>query len=767
MILNLIKLKGDMATQKQDMAGYSSSGGVTASQMNPMYYLRDKTERKNLLSTNSGSGGASVAQKAVVLTMQEQKLLQLKADHPDYSAFMIDMAMYQDEQETKERHRKEREVMQTKKERRLAARFKAIDELVSLPTVLDSNGNPAALDKKALAWMKHYHPQLAEQWSKLISLSLSVMGPATQQKIEDPDVLDARELQKIEEMDKDMQAHLKRGHEALRYKEGVTKFHLSKYEERSAKAGEARLAVAEEFQKALSARVKHVEKASLAKEAALSARVETVRQKLEERFAEQQQRLKAIEKARARQRSNSPDRTEVLSARRQQLVSEKARENDEKMRKSEEVLAEEKKRVDDRRKQVIQAHAKANETLATLEKDKREENRYIRQKHYAHHQKVLESNIQGLEQAVSTNDKKLTRLMKEIDTHEDRREAFLASVAARPLEMEQAVLSRSAEQEGSGQHISVPRYAQEIRHVSPRIDLTRMASTATVFPATDGAAEDKRDLAYLNRLKEVADYTEGTRDLAAKDKALLDAEKRKKTYLEELQEYHGKRLTEKIEKCQAQKEVVLTAHMSNLEKKLQREAAKHREFVPVPPLLFKGAKQPVERVVSPRRFQLSPKSPAPPQSPGRLRPVDARLQEASQRVEALEEQNTAALREAHEQQLAKEEAIRKAQRTYVKDVRERAAFLHERKAEAHEAKMEQLYRDASLDSSRKKVLLASERAEHLKETQAAELNAKLEAKMVSAQRSRMEREKKADERILSEVRKRDDHHRNMFQLKTV
>jgi hypothetical protein len=771
------------------MAATEPTGGhVSAESQTPLYYLRGMTSSDRTYAGNGGSSSSgAITGGGGLLSLEESRRIQLREEHPTYNEFMIDMTLYQEQQSAREVNRKKREAMEKNKERRLAARLKEVDALVSLPTLKDAKGNPVPLDKKALAWLRQYHPHLADQFNRLIRLSVSVVDSAQQRNVLTDEQVEARVSARELELNAKAEEHEKQRLKGRQLRVDRLEWFRGEYEKRKSKAEIKRGADEEQIAKETLAVSRQRSDAAISRR---QQQLEASSRALHDDLLERSLRLEEHRRQVARQGRNadpqrhrhvpsSPLRAEVIAESAKSRNAERESQHVELMAS---VSAKDKERADSLRLAQVEAQKKIDAVAA----DRKALTDYQHSAHTTHSKQVIGRCVESLEAALKHKQLSMSETQKRIDAALLRREAASAVVAERARDTavfvvsEDLVAGSSSSSRGGGGGSgmeSPPRYAQSIGNLSPRSSAANMSRIASQRKEKDSPKKhsSRHDVEVLVKATAL-DEQKYAASLAALDRSVKEvsnATKRRDEYIEDTTQQHQQRAKHDAQ-VRARHEQQLAEELALRMSKIEAEDGKVRTFIPHPPRLYKGMKVPAERrshSLSPsRRAATSPKSAeavraAAQQDQDRRKMFDEHLGDVKGRFMDHAASKRAHAMEAHDQQLIRETAAAESRREALRELqyetkrsdasRHRAA--EQRLQRALQERLERTYDDSATSS-------ASARRAEAQLAQSSRTHDATVEKQQRADARRGEMHQREESRILDDVRTRQLKHQHMFQV---
>lgn len=700
----------------------------------PLYHLAN--DRKSTPSTAVGAG-----QTIVVPTLQQARAAQIQQQHPEYTPFMVGVALYQEEQLEKKEQNLRRERAEKQKEARVAAQFRQVDKMMSLPQVLQPDGTVAPLDRKAMAWLHAYHPQIGKTMEKLLHLGTSANRCGLMDTILERDEQRAAEL--AADAEKDMMEHERRAkeiqeerrtyfaHKAATMRQKAAKVHENHDEKES-----------ENLKKLLKQSEESLEAAERRKMSLLAQKQLSVREKQRDFSPEKIFHILSEgtpkhppNTSQSKQgRDPSPQTTEpasspivaMFNATNRTLTSQRSSERSPRAPKSPPTVPDH------------------TERLQNLEREKEELRLHTIAVHESKRKKVEDRILAGLETTLKQSEKvKLSRIAA-IEKANVAREELLADRADRALTSRGKLTGCSPPSKATG------------RKPSPEVQITASPRNQP-DRRTDLTAQ--RLQAHFEQQEEL--YQQRAAALAESEKRLQQAAAQRKEEQSDRKLLHDAR-SKRIEKVQQNKAGQDQAAFLELWKKVQNEDAP-RKFVPRPPLIArldrkaadveeaaedKGYHKSAERVRSPQKRSLSEtRTHSPPTCAPSLR---------------REQKPSTARQERHALQIAKEEAAAAA----------RAELLAAKKSYASSAYREERFaKNASRlesppvnDQWRDTLNTASARARIARNEHVAQQFEAAESRRRAAAQRRAERQAEKEKALKEDLDKRASAHQNMFVL---
>ncbi|CUG86560.1 Hypothetical protein, putative [Bodo saltans] len=774
------------------MATEPIGGHVSAEAQTPLYYLRgqqhqsDRSSGGNNINTNSGSNsnGMIGAAPIKILSLEEARRIQLRDEHPTYNEFMIDMTLYQEQQSAREVNRKRRETIEKQKERRLAARLKEVDTLVSLPSLKDANGNPVPLDKKAFAWLRQYHPQLADQFTRLIRLSVSVVDSAQQRNVLSNEEVESRVSARELELKNKADEHEKQRMKERQQRVDRLEWFRTEYEKRKTKAEIQRGADEQKLAKeTLSDSRQKIEAATARRQQQMEAASRALHEDLLERsnrLQEHQREVIRQENApafpspsfqrRSHHSSANSSRRGIPLRAEEIAAASKARNTERDAQHAEGMLtvqAKAKERADGLR----QAQLDAQKKLDALEADRKALTAYQHSAHTTHSKQVIGRCVESLELALKNKQATIDSTEKRIDAAVLRREAASAAVAERARDS--AVFTGTKDASSvSNEGTESPRYASSIGNLSPRSSVANMSRIAALqeereSPKKKASSSSRHDVNVLAKATEM-DEQKYTASLAALDRAekeAMNASKRRGEYIDDIAQQRQLRAKHDA-KVRERHEKQLEDEMKLRLSKVEAEDGKVRVFIPQPPRLYKGMKVALERPhVSPPRIAKPTSARTRNAQRDAQRTFNGHLSEVKERFQENVTSKRTHTLEAHDQQLHRETAAEESRRSTLRElqyetkrndvVRHRAA--DQRVDGAMHERLERTYDHTKLNS------VSSRRNEALF-AQTARSHDTTVTKQQLAEARRDEVHEREERRVLDDVQQRQQKHQRMFQL---
>lgn len=740
------------------MASEPTGGFVSLEAQTPLYYLRNGVGRNAAGSTAIGSGAQS---------LEDARRAQLRAEHPEYNAFMIDMALYQEQQAAREVNRKKREDLERGKERRLAARLKEVDRLVSLPTLKDADGNPVPLDKKAFVWLRQYHPHLADQFDRLVGLSVSVEGSTRRRNVLSDEQAEARVAAKEAEMSAKLEEHdkLRRKEQQLRIDR--LEWFRTEYDKKLAKAKAQCLVEQSTAHGTLKESRQRVAEASVRREHRLEELSQQLQQELNDRAVRQSANRRKVLRERSAshsgRRSRSPSKAQQQS---QEQSASMSQRNAERAAHHAELLHAVNAKDAERRRGIIAAHQEAEKKLLSLSTDRKALVSYQRQTHQSQTCRVMGRCVDNLDTALSQKRSALDETLKRVEAAAQRKEAALAAT----MDSAREVAAFASCGDVPRNEMSSPRYAQPIGNVSPRsssANLSLLRSTngakSSNCSATPQRTEAEQE-AYF-RACEAAErsYTSGIANIEKSQKEIKEAAKRREEYAHEISEQRNVRGKHEAQ-VRARHRKQLEEDFAALSSKMQHDDEKVRVFVPQPPRLYQGRKEPPEKVPSPPRHPASARR-VRAECPAKVRHFIEHVDEVQERFAEIESLKRSQAHEAHAHQLQREVAaagsradnVREQQDHVRSTTKTRQSSVHKRADDDLRERLSRTFDDSKLEAA------ATRRSgTHLAQSQ--QFHDLTDSKYDSATRRREEMDAQKESSLIEDVQRRREKHRHMFRI---
>lgn len=725
----------------------------------PLYYLRSG-------ATQTSSGVTKVA-----MSVEEARLAQLRVEHPEYNEFMLEMALYQEQQAARERNREAREEIQRKKEKRLAARLRAVDELVSLPAILDAEGKPAPLDKKAFAWLKQFHPELAAKWNKLVGLSLSALGPSSKRSIASDEEVEALIAQKEADAARVHGEHDKR-------KKEVHDAHLARlawlraeHEKRSKKANEERIKGELGLKKLLKDSESHEAAVRTQRDMHLRERTEALRLRNDQRQEEHQRRARELELASQHGGGGThiEERLAELQARREQELIETHVKHEMHMLRVRTNIDGQRAEAEEKRQGLLDSDKKSSAAVVAAKAEMSEIVRYHRGQNYQRHQKVLSKNIELLQERLNSGAAATRNLTARVEVASIRRHERLMSTSA----VADTRSSRSVSpRDDAGDSSVSPRYAQPTGQVSARrqeLEHAAFEKTAASL-ASPRPVQDDTTLAVL-KWKVSADeakFAAGVAAVATTEKEVAAAAKRRAEYCHDyVIEPSTARIKHEAEVRRRHEKQVAQSWKERTEKIAEFDSRPHC-FVPRPPRVYKGPRQPKERELSPRTLRMiserEQRSPARPDA-HQFELRDAHLAEVQLRAARAQEEFVAHKRHAVDEKLARDAAASSFREDNLRHIRDSI------RSEVDDAEAAAAKRRREQQSPRtarpllKKISAATARSAELRHSAAATHWEKTYEKCSEAAQRRHQLQSLAEAAVEDDISRRAEQRANAFRIR--
>jgi hypothetical protein len=356
----------------------------------------------------------------------------LRAQHPDWSNFMIEMKLYQDEEQEEARADEERLAKRRKDKNRVEQRLRSLDALTTVPQLLDRDGKPVAIEGDALSWLEEHHPTAAARYKKVMQMARSHEIDAKHQRVvESDDALEAGFVKKDAE-------RTARYTELIKERDSIRKYYATKREEGFQKVLARRDQIREDHVKSSLKLLKKsrttLEERARETQHQREARSEALRQNLEAAD------LKAKAKREEREQAEERQRRAVAKESAQKLLETSARrhhELDEHLKQR--LISNDEERINTAREHRLQHErqlheaktaslAKKNKDLTTFWKSVEEERRYTANLKNEKHEKVMSRSMQQRDALIEKELELLERQQCRLGDAEARREAYLQGI---------------------------------------------------------------------------------------------------------------------------------------------------------------------------------------------------------------------------------------------------------------------------------------------------------------------------------------------------